>query len=110
MARWIRVDDDPSKPLRLPNLVVNREKFPHIVQWYNSIPFGKASDEIRKAIEFYIAHGQGKIQPATPVAESPAAPMAPSPVSAPISAVQPVVDVGLSDGAAGVLDNLEKQF
>lgn len=58
MAKWIRVDDNPNEPIRI-NLAVDRKKHPKIAQWYTSIQYGKASDEIRKALEFYIDYGQG---------------------------------------------------
>lgn len=68
MAKWVRVDDNPNEPIRI-NLAVDRKKHPKIAQWYTSIQYGKASDEVRKALEFYIDYGQGT---------SPVAPVEPS--------------------------------
>ena len=105
MAKWVRVDDNPDEPIRI-NLVVDRKKHPKIAQWYTSIQYGKASDEIRKALEFYIDHGQGKAPLPSSVPDHavatplPVAPAAPAP---PEGAV-------ISDGAAGVLDVLENSF
>lgn len=66
MANWIRVDDNPDEPIRI-NLAVDRKKHPNIALWYANIKYGKASDEIRKALEFYIAYGQNGVEPVIPV-------------------------------------------
>ena len=60
MAKWVRVDDNQDEPIRI-NLAVDRKKHPKIARWYTNIQYGKASDEIRKALEFYIDHGQGNL-------------------------------------------------
>jgi hypothetical protein len=115
MVKWVRVDDNPDEPIRI-NLVVDRKKHPKIAQWYTNIQYGKASDEIRKALEFYIDHGQGGVSlpPPTPasapavVAEKPAAP---APVESVVPASTPPTGGGkISEGAAAVIDDLEGRF
>lgn len=127
MARWVRVDDDPDEPIRI-NLVVDRKKHPKIAYWFTNIKYGKASDEIRKALEFYIDHGCGSILPVKEPVQVPNRvfePVVPTPVPTPVPEQSymppPVRDIyippaqspvrnEISTGAAGVLDDLENRF
>lgn len=55
MTDWVR--KKPTSGVKKLVTYFNAESDPKIAQWLDSIPYGKSSEYVRKAIEFYIDRG-----------------------------------------------------